>query len=225
MKIHEIFDYDELDEALSRRGALRGLGAALLSPTSALAQPGDKATPTDNTATSHSADVHIQNYIINYLKQHGIEGNELAAFLAQSSTETRGFHELEEHHPKQWFIDHYDIRGNPRKALSIGNTVPGDGERYKGRGFIHLSGKENYQRAEKALNIPLVSKPELAAKPEVAAKTALWYWKTRVQPHVNDWDNVMHVTKQVNPAGWGLSDRTANYDHYKKIICSSDNIK
>ena len=230
MKLHELFD--DINEVLGRRAGLLGLGAALLAPKTSTEHNVDgnirlpsKDHPSVQVSTSEpgdftgkSANKGMQHYIVNYLQQHGLEGKELAAFLAQSSTETRGFKELEEHHPKQWFIKHYDITGNPAKARSIGNTQPGDGEKYKGRGFIHLSGKDNYERAAKALQLPLVTRPELVSNPEVAAKTALWYWKTGVKPFVTDWDNVNHVTRYVNSAGWGLADRAANYAHYKSYV-------
>jgi len=59
----------------------------------------------------------------------------------------------------------------------MGNTEKGDGAKYKGRGLIQLTGKDNYAAASKGLGIDLVNHPELAETPEVAAKTAMWFWK------------------------------------------------
>ncbi|WP_036304846.1 glycoside hydrolase family 19 protein [Methylobacter tundripaludum] len=59
----------------------------------------------------------------------------------------------------------------------MGNTEKGDGAKFKGRGLIQLTGKDNYAAASKDLGIDLVNHPELAETPDVAAKTAMWFWK------------------------------------------------
>lgn len=61
----------------------------------------------------------------------------------------------------------------------LGNTQIGDGEKYKGRGFIQLTGRYNYEQAGKALGLPLVEQPELAADPQIASKIAIWYLQSR----------------------------------------------
>lgn len=61
----------------------------------------------------------------------------------------------------------------------LGNTQMGDGEKYKGRGFIQLTGRYNYEQAGKALGLPLVDQPELAADPQIASKIAIWYLQSR----------------------------------------------
>lgn len=65
----------------------------------------------------------------------------------------------------------YDIRGRrPEVARQMGNTQPGDGPKYCGRGFVQLTWKTNYARAGRLLGIDLVGKPDLAMDPEVAIK-------------------------------------------------------
>ena len=59
----------------------------------------------------------------------------------------------------------------------MGNTEPGDGFKYRGRGFIQLTGKNNYASMGKALNLPLVDNPDLANDPVVAARIAARYIK------------------------------------------------
>lgn len=66
-------------------------------------------------------------------------------------------------------------------ANRMGNTEPGDGYKYRGRGFTQLTGKYDYARCGKAIGVDLVNNPDLAADPAIAAKVALWYWKDRVQ--------------------------------------------
>jgi len=57
----------------------------------------------------------------------------------------------------------YDIQGHrPAKARELGNLQPGDGARYAGRGYVQLTGRNNYLRAEKKLGLPLVAEPDIA---------------------------------------------------------------
>ena len=81
-----------------------------------------------------------------------------------------------------------------------GNEASGDGWRYRGRGYIQLTGRENYQRAGRALGLPLERQPDLAGKPEIAAQIAIWYWKNRPRPNVRDFYDVRGVTATINPA-------------------------
>lgn len=65
----------------------------------------------------------------------------------------------------------YDVTGkNPERARQMGNTKPGDGAKYCGRGFVQLTWAANYKRAQIELGVPLVDNPELACRPDVAAK-------------------------------------------------------
>jgi len=170
-------------------------------------------------STSQHVNSAIQDYVKKSAMSAGITGVELAAFLAQVAHESQSFTRLNELGNDQYFKKNYDIKGaNPEKAKLLGNLNPGDGARYHGRGFIHLTGKTNYRIAGEALGIDLVKHPELAAKPEVAAKIAVWFWKTRVQPNVSDWNDVRSVTRKINPAMQGIDDREANFDDYKKKL-------
>jgi Predicted chitinase len=65
----------------------------------------------------------------------------------------------------------YDVTGqNPARARSMGNTTPGDGAKYCGRGYVQLTWKTNYERAGKDIGVDLVNFPELAMDPANAAK-------------------------------------------------------
>jgi putative chitinase len=127
-----------------------------------------------------------------------IVGAELAAFLGQCAVESAKFTTTKE------FADGSQYEG--RKDL--GNVKPGDGGKYKGRGFIQITGRANYTAAAKDLGIDLVNHPELAEKPDVATKVSLWYWKTRVQPKITNFTNTKAVTKKVNGGTNALAQRT-----------------
>lgn len=61
----------------------------------------------------------------------------------------------------------------------LGNTEPGDGKRFMGRGPIQLTGRANYRAAGKALGFDLESAPELLELPHNGARAAGWFWKSR----------------------------------------------
>jgi putative chitinase len=70
-----------------------------------------------------------------------------------------------------YFTRRYDIAGErPDKARELGNLQPGDGAKYCGRGYVQMTGRANYARAEAALGVPLVADPDLAMQSDVAAK-------------------------------------------------------
>lgn len=145
----------------------------------------------------------------------GITGHELAQLMAQCAHETAGFSTMREHGGTLDFRK-YDIRHNPRKAKALGNLQPGDGARYHGRGFIQLTGRDNYRRAGQALGLPLEQRPELVERPDVAAKVAVWFWKNQVKPKVSSYQDTAQVTRPINPAMRGLSDREAKFQAIKQ---------
>ena len=151
----------------------------------------------------------------------GIKGPELAQFMAQMKHESWDFARMKEKAQpgvKGYFAKRYDPKFAPKTAKILGNTHVGDGEKYHGRGFVQLTGRDNYRMASEALGIDLVKHPELAAKPDVAAKIAVWYWKTRVKPHVSNFADTRTVTQKINPAARGLENRHENFKDYMNIL-------
>lgn len=70
-----------------------------------------------------------------------------------------------------YFRRMYDIEGTrPALARRYGNTTPGDGVRYAGRGYVQLTWRVNYDRAGKKLGVDLVGNPDLAMDPAIAAR-------------------------------------------------------
>jgi putative chitinase len=102
---------------------------------------------------------------------HGWPVSWVANALAQVWVETAGTMEpIEERGSVAYFIRRYDIRGErPDKARELGNTIPGDGARFCGRGYVQITGKANYARAGGKLGLPLVDEPDRALDPPTAA--------------------------------------------------------
>lgn len=94
--------------------------------------------------------------------------------------------------------------------LDLGNTQPGDGVRYKGRGPIQITGRSNYRRYGSKIGIDLVRHPELAAFPSIGLHLALEYWKATGLNTFADADNVLAITKAINGGTNGLDDRKAH---------------
>lgn len=155
--------------------------------------------------------------LIKSATQAGIKGAELTQFLAQTAHESANFTTTKEFGDKKYFRK-YDIKYNPAKAKELGNLKPGDGERYKGRGYIQLTGRYNYKKAGEALGIPLEKHPELAEKPEIAAKIAVWFWTNRVQPNVSNFSDTPQATKPINPGMKGLQDRQTKFHSMKQVM-------
>lgn len=173
-------------------------------------------------------DSALGSYLENTAKAAGIVGAELAALLAQCKVETMNFFTLEEL-PNAYQADYEPvIKVNPTTkkpevtnptAKTIGNTRPGDGQRYKGRGFIHLTGRYNYETFAKESGIPIDKNPELLKDPATAAKSAIWFWQHRVKPNVSNVKSVPAVTKLVNgPRKLGLKERTIAFQNYLKKL-------
>jgi len=124
-----------------------------------------------------------------------------AAFLAQlahESGELRHFEEL--------------ASGSAYEGRrDLGNTQPGDGVRYKGRGPIQLTGRANYRAAGRALGIDLEGNPSRAKDPDVAFRIAGWYWNSRNLNTYADAGNFREVTRRINGGYNGLASREAYY--------------
>lgn len=82
----------------------------------------------------------------------------------------------------------------------LGNTQPGDGKRYKGRGVIQLTGRANYREAGKDLGLPLEQNPEIVATPAVAFRTAGWFWDKHKLNALADRGDFKGITIKVNGA-------------------------
>lgn len=89
----------------------------------------------------------------------------------------------------------------------LGNTVKGDGQRFRGRGLIQLTGRANYRAASNALQEPYVEQPELVERFPAAAIVSGWFWKTHGLNELADKDDVRAVTKRVNGGYNGLASR------------------
>lgn len=94
----------------------------------------------------------------------------------------------------------------------LGNTQPGDGVRFKGRGLIMITGRANYASYGGPLGLDLIAHPELAADPVNSLRIAAEYWHKRNCNAAADDDDLEGVTRLVNGGLMGLDDRAAATD-------------
>ena len=89
----------------------------------------------------------------------------------------------------------------------MGNINKGDGWKFRGRGFIQLTGRNNYTAAKKAIGVDIVKEPDLLLDPAVSAKVAHWFFtNNRIWPHTHR-NDVNKVTRIINGGLHGIADR------------------
>jgi putative chitinase len=129
-------------------------------------------------------------------------------FLAQVAHESGAFNYVREIASGQAYEGRKDL----------GNTEPGDGVRYKGRGLIQVTGKANYKSCGDALGIDLIAQPELLETPEYAARSAGWFWDSRKLNAIADKGDFLLLTKRINGGTNGYADRQAYLQRAQGVI-------
>lgn len=100
----------------------------------------------------------------------------------------------------------------------LGNTQPGDGPRYKGRGPIQLTGRNNYRAAGQALNVDLENNPTLAATPQVGFRVAAWFWDSHGLNALADNGDFVGITRVINGGLNGLQQRQQYYQQALHVL-------
>lgn len=139
-----------------------------------------------------------------------------AAFLAQIGHESgslRYVRELGSHA----YLDKYDTGS---LAARLGNTPEDDddGQKYRGRGLIQITGLDNYRQCGDALNLDLIEHPELLEQPVNAARSAGWWWAAHGCNEIADSGNFQKLTKRINGGLNGLADRKAIWKRAKEQL-------
>lgn len=142
-----------------------------------------------------AANVHFRTY--------GVldTGLRLAHFMGQCAHESGGFRFMEEIASGAAYEGRADL----------GNTQPGDGRRYKGRGPIQTTGRANYRRDGRALGIDLEGHPELLAIPSLGLLVSTLFWSRMGLNAYADQDNAVACSRGVN-RGNPKSDKPANHE-------------
>jgi putative chitinase len=98
-----------------------------------------------------------------------------------------------------------------------GDEASGDGWRYRGRGYLQVTLKDNYVQLAKVSRLPIAERPELLENPVVAAQVSAHYWRWHAINAAADRDDTRAVTAHINPALAGLDDRIAKVGQARKV--------
>lgn len=139
----------------------------------------------------------------------------LAAFLAQVAHESGSLLYVKE-------LASGEAYDTGRLAAALGNTPADDddGQRYKGRGLIQITGTANYKACSISLFVDdrLLRNPELLEQPDNAALSAAWFWDSRKLNDLADVEDFRKITKKINGGYNGMEDRLQFYARTKQII-------
>lgn len=144
-----------------------------------------------------------------------------AAFLAQVGHESGQLQYVRELGGDQ-YLSKYDT--GPL-AAKLGNTpeVDGDGQRYRGRGLIQVTGHDNYLRCSLGLfgDERLLRTPELLEQPQWAAESAAWFWSVNGLNALADQDQFNTITRRINGGLNGQEDRLQLWGRARAVLCVS----
>ncbi|QTM11515.1 glycoside hydrolase family 19 protein [Brachyspira hyodysenteriae] len=172
-----------------------------------------------------------------FQKYHITDINEKAMFLAQTTHESNDYKRLEEsfrYTPQRLFEVFRKRVGTLENAQKLCNegakyiadfvyggrlgNAKDEGYKYRGRGIIQLTGKNNYKYYGEKLNIDLVNNPHLAKEPDTAIEIALLFWKEKECGLYAKLGDVKTVTKLINGGYNGLDDRQKRFEKIQKIL-------
>jgi predicted chitinase len=158
--------------------------------------------------------IDVKDFIINDLNNCLITFNintpvQIRHFIAQISHESGGGRWLKELASG----DAYEGR------LDLGNTQPGDGRRFKGSGYIQLTGRSNYQAFANFIKDPLVMNGvDYVANKYPATSAGFWWYNNNMNKLCDSNPTVEQVTKRVNGGLNGIEDRKYYYNRALQII-------
>ena len=136
----------------------------------------------------------------------------VAAFIAQIGHESGQLNYVKE----IWGPTVAQAKYEGRKDL--GNTVAGDGSKYRGRGLIQITGRANYIACGEGLGLDLVKQPELLENPQHACMSAAWFWATKGLSTLADAGEFDKITRRINGGQNGAADRQALYARALKVL-------
>lgn len=142
-------------------------------------------------------------YLNEYCEKYGINTKRrVRYFLAQIAHESMELRRPEE-------IASGKAYDTGRLAVMLGNTpqADGDGQRYKGRGLIQLTGTSNYKAASKALGYDFLKDPKALQQPKWATMSACWFWQSHGLSELADKDEFTKVTRIINGGTTHMDER------------------
>ena len=100
----------------------------------------------------------------------------------------------------------------------LGNTEPGDGKRFKGRGLIQITGRANYKSVSDALETDYIANPEYLERPNDASLSAAWFWKEHGLNELADVGDFATITRRINGGLNGWNSRLDYWNKAKQVL-------
>ena len=153
------------------------------------------------------------SFVTDAMKEFGIDTPQRqAAFLAQVGHESGGLKWLTE----LWGPTASQLRYEGR--VDLGNTHLGDGYRYRGRGLIQVTGRDNYARMGRALGMDLEQDPDLLSTPKLAARSAGCFWQSHGLNTYADLGEFSKLTRRINGGLNGQEERLHLWASAKNVL-------
>lgn len=102
--------------------------------------------------------------------------------------------------------------------MGNGDEASKDGYKFRGRGYIQLTGKDNYTKCGADLGVDLIEHPEYLETIEGAIKSACWFWKTNNLNALADKKDIKMMTKRINGGFLGLEERTTLFNKAQTVL-------
>jgi predicted chitinase/uncharacterized Zn-binding protein involved in type VI secretion/GH24 family phage-related lysozyme (muramidase) len=134
-----------------------------------------------------------------------------AAFIAQLAEESGEF---------KW-VEELGSGAAYNGRADLGNTHPGDGPKYKGRGLIQITGRSNYAAVGKALDVDLIAHPEKLMEPSLACRASAYWYFARGLNKLADAGDFHEICLRVNGSNHGLKAREEYWARAKKVLGNS----
>lgn len=162
-------------------------------------------------------------HLVTYMPQFDISTvQRIGGFIAQVAWESANFTAVIEKASGSLY------EGSER----LGNIYPGDGPKFKGRGLIQITGRNNYTSCSKALfqDLRLLDNPDILATPQYAVMSACWYWQgwklNEVCDEPEEWTHpgehhytkIQWMTVEINGGLNGIAGRVANYQRARQVL-------
>lgn len=132
----------------------------------------------------------------------------VAAFLAQLAHESGSLRYVREIASGEAYEGRKDL----------GNTEPGDGVKFRGRGLVQITGRANYEALSAALHYDFIKDPEALEKPGAAAMSAGWFWYLKDLNRYADIDAFTKITQRINGGLNGIDDRLKHWQRCKQAL-------
>lgn len=187
---------------------------------------------------------HWYAALVEILPKYGITTERrVAHFVSQCAHESNNFRTLEENlnYREETLLKIFgryfgpgkrnaaEYAKNPEKIANyvymdefrkskMGNTQPGDGWRFRGRGLKQLTGRDNYTRFGASVGMSAEQAAEYVATEKGAIESACWFWDSNKLNSLADGDDVTAMTKRINGGDIGLADRQSRYKNAMEVL-------